>query len=96
MPSAMVDTRRAVVLDQPGILEVMDVPMPIVRPIYAMVKTTAVAVHPVDVASIDYYGANGTIAGNDFAGIVEEVGSAVELDIKPGDRVLGFVHGCKV
>lgn len=96
MPSAIMENRRAIVLERPGVVEIMNVPLPVVRPPYALIKTTALSLHPIDPASIDYYGANGTIVGNDFAGIVEEVGSGVEQDLKPGDRVFGFVHGCKV
>ena len=88
-------TRKAIVLDTPGNAVIMEVPVPPVRPVYALVKTTAVALNAVDSYSIDYYGSNGTISGCDFAGEVVEVGSQVEQDLKPGDRVAGFVHGNK-
>jgi NADPH:quinone reductase-like Zn-dependent oxidoreductase len=57
-----------------------------------VIKTMAVAINPADVyiqklgIIIDTYPA---ILGCDAAGIVEEVGSAIE-DFKPGDRVLGM------
>lgn len=37
-----------------------------------------------------------TIAGCDYAGVVEAVGPMVSKDWKKGDRVAGFVHGCNL
>ena len=38
--------------------------------------------------------AEGNIVGCDFAGIVEELGPETQTDLKVGDRIAGFVHGC--
>jgi hypothetical protein len=95
MPAPVKKMRKAIVLDTPGHAVIMEVPVPSVRPLYCLVKPTAVALNAVDYYSIDHYGANGTITGCDFAGEVLEVGSGVQQDLKPGDRVAGFVHGNK-
>jgi NADPH:quinone reductase-like Zn-dependent oxidoreductase len=87
--------RQAIVVENLGEAIIAEVPMPIVSSHHALVKTTAVALNPIDYMCIDNYSSSGTIVGCDFAGIVTEVGDEVELDIKPGDRVAGFVHGCK-
>ncbi|KIW02565.1 uncharacterized protein PV09_06020 [Verruconis gallopava] len=76
--------------------EVQDgLPIPALRPDYVTVKTMAVALNPTDWKHIGFVDDVCTI-GCDFAGIVEEVGSAVSRPWKKGDRVFGFVHGGNV
>lgn len=36
----------------------------------------------------------GNIVGCDFAGIIEELGPDSPTDLKVGDRVASWVHGC--
>jgi NADPH:quinone reductase-like Zn-dependent oxidoreductase len=53
------------------------------------------ALNPTDWKHIRFVDTSCTV-GCDFAGIVEEVGSAVTKPWKKGDRVFGFVHGSNV
>ncbi|KAF2870417.1 chaperonin 10-like protein [Massariosphaeria phaeospora] len=86
-------TQRAVVHKSPGVAEVRDdVPLPSLKDGYITVKTKAVALNPTDWKSLGASKAPGTIAGCDYAGIVEQVGKGVTT-LKPGDRVAGFVRG---
>jgi NADPH:quinone reductase-like Zn-dependent oxidoreductase len=71
---------------------VSDAPIPTLRPDYINIKTMAVALNPTDWKHITFVDKPTTI-GCDYAGIVEEVGSAVTQPFKKGDRVAGFVHG---
>jgi NADPH:quinone reductase-like Zn-dependent oxidoreductase len=65
-------------------------PLPKLRPGYFLVKVVAVALNPSDVLMIDLkLAAPGSLAGADYAGTVIEVGSDVQRDFKPGDRVCG-------
>lgn len=50
------------------------------------------ALNPTDWKHIGFVDSECTI-GCDFAGVIEEVGSAVTKAWKKGDRVCGFVHG---
>ncbi|KAF2673102.1 GroES-like protein [Microthyrium microscopicum] len=72
-----------------------DVPTPTLRPDYVTVRTKAVALNPTDWKHINFVDTVCTI-GCDFAGVIEEVGSAVTKPWKKGDRVFGFVHGGNV
>ena len=71
---------------------VSDVAVPTLRPDYINVKTVAVALNPTDYKHIGFTEKPTTI-GCDYAGIVEEVGSAVTAPFKKGDRIAGFAHG---
>lgn len=42
-----------------------------------------------------YFSTKGNIVGCDFAGVVEELGPDAPANLKVGDRVAGFVHGCE-
>lgn len=61
---------------------------------WILVKTVAVALNPTDWKHFNYpMGAAQPTSGCDFAGIVEQVGSAVPRPLKKGNRVWGFTHG---
>ncbi|CAI6342564.1 unnamed protein product [Periconia digitata] len=63
---------------------------------WILVKTVAVALNPTDWKHIRSHCPTRSTPGCDIAGVVEKVGSGVTRDIKKGDRVFGFVHGCHV
>jgi NADPH:quinone reductase-like Zn-dependent oxidoreductase len=85
---------KAVVVTKPETAEVKTVPLPTLPDDYILVRTTAVALNPTDWKHV-YVGFNvvGAVVGCDYAGVVQEVGSAVKSGWKPGDRVAGVVHG---
>ncbi|KAK5695785.1 hypothetical protein LTR97_008205 [Elasticomyces elasticus] len=72
---------------------VRPIPLPKLRENYVLIRTVAIALNPTDWTTLDANGDDGTIAGCDFAGIVEEVGSAVTKSFKKGDKVTGLAHG---
>ena len=89
----MSKTMRALKVDSPGKASVhSNVPVPSLRPDYILIKAVAVALNPTDWKHINFVDVPTTI-GCDYAGIVEEVGSAVTVAFKKGDRVAGVVHG---
>ena len=68
--------------------------IPKLRDDYILVKTEAVALNPTDWKHIAFgLAAQGGLAGCDFAGTVEEVGSAVTKSYSKGDRIAGVSHG---
>lgn len=69
--------------------------MPSLEADMVLVKTTAVAINPVDAKILDYSPAAGAVLGHDFAGTVVALGSDASAAgrLKVGDRVAGFVHG---
>lgn len=79
-----------------GNAAVTDAPKPALRPEYLLVKVACVALNPTDWKNIQSTGITGKplTVGCDFAGVVKEVGSAVNRPFKPGDRVFGFAHSC--
>lgn len=76
-----------------GIAALRAIPIPKLYPGYILVKTVAVALNPTDWTSLDAVGQPGTIVGCDYAGIVEQLGSAGSKKFKKGDRIAGFAHG---
>lgn len=69
-------------------------PLPNLRDDCLLVKTIAVALNPTDWKHIaGKLGADGGLAGCDFAGVVEAVGHSVTKVWKTGDRVCGVAHG---
>ncbi|KAH7099517.1 dehydrogenase [Auriculariales sp. MPI-PUGE-AT-0066] len=88
---------RAVFLAAPGKLEVRNIAKPTPGPAEVLIRVHAAALNPTDVKHLDnFYPAVffDTIAGCDFAGVVEEVGSEVPTQLrKVGERVAGAVHG---
>jgi NADPH:quinone reductase-like Zn-dependent oxidoreductase len=74
---------------------VTDAPIPkLPSPEWILIKTVAVALNPTDWKHVESMSeSTKATVGCDFAGVVEEVGSAVTKSFKKGDRVAGFVHG---
>lgn len=89
-------TRKAIVIKGAGDARIVDIPVPSPKGNQVVVKTTAVALNPIDAVFIDYLAPVGTVAGCDFAGTLESIGDGVdpEYNYKPGDRVAGYVMGC--
>ncbi|KAK7556644.1 chaperonin 10-like protein [Phyllosticta citricarpa] len=83
---------KAVKVKSKGHAEVEDVPLPQLRPGYALVKTMAVALNPTDWKQIDFMSPEGCTTGIDYAGVVQEVGPGVK-HVAVGDKVAGFAHG---
>lgn len=61
-----------------------------------LIKVHAVALNPSDWMALDMLGRPGAGLGYDFSGEVVEIGEAIQVSWKVGDRVAGFVHGCKI
>ncbi|RAK95483.1 zinc-binding alcohol dehydrogenase family protein [Aspergillus ibericus CBS 121593] len=70
-------------------------PIPTLLDDCLLVKTVSVALNPTDWKSADR-GPPGLTIGNDYSGIVEEVGKGVKKQFRKGDRVCGWVQGCKL
>jgi NADPH:quinone reductase-like Zn-dependent oxidoreductase len=86
---------RALRSQPPGKAAVIEITKPTLRPDYVLVKTVAVALNPADWKYID----NATLitgTGNDYSGIIEEVGPKVTKSWKKGDRIAGVLHGGNV
>jgi NADPH:quinone reductase-like Zn-dependent oxidoreductase len=85
---------KAIISQAPGEASlVSDVPKPVLRDDYILVKTAAVALNPTDWKHIDFRACKGAIVGCDYCGVVEEVDKGVNKRLKKGDRVAGFTHG---
>jgi NADPH:quinone reductase-like Zn-dependent oxidoreductase len=69
------------------------IPIPKLPDDYILVRTVTIALNPTDWTTLDAPGDDGTLVGCDYAGVVEEVGSAVARDFQKGDRIVGFAHG---
>lgn len=90
----MATTQRGIQIQGSGQVKlVSDLPIPKVRDDHILVKVVAVALNPADFALIRLANERGPLSGCDYAGVVEEVGSAVANGLKPGDRVAGWTHG---
>jgi NADPH:quinone reductase-like Zn-dependent oxidoreductase len=89
-------TQRAIVHKSQDIAVLKnDVPLPkLTDDNWILIKTKAVALNPTDWKNISKATSPGSIAGCDYAGIVEEVGKSVTR-FKVGDRIAGFVRGGK-
>lgn len=89
-------TQRAVKIVEKGVVKVVtDVPIQNVRKGKVLVKVKAVALNPTDWKHVWNIPDLGTTVGCDFAGVVEEVGPG-DTKYQKGDRITGFVHGCKL
>ena len=85
--------KAIVVIEEGKEAAVRDVPMPVIRDEWILVKTMAVALNPTDWRHVKLgYANSGSRLGCDYAGVVEEVGNQV-TDFEKGDRVAGFCHG---
>lgn len=90
-------TQKAVVIVAPQQADlVSDRPLPTLRDDYILVKTEAVALNPTDWKHIAFLAAPGCLAGCDYAGVVQEVGKAVQKPFRKGDRIAGVAHGGNV
>jgi NADPH:quinone reductase-like Zn-dependent oxidoreductase len=93
---ALPATQCAVLIREKGVVEVVEsAPVPKLRDGYVLVKTVAVALNPTDWKHVDYLPTPGALVGCDYAGTVVEVGKGVTKGFRKGDRIAGFVHGCK-
>lgn len=72
---------------------VSDAAIPKLRDNYIRVDTVAVALNPTDWKHIDFLPSKGATVGSDYSGIIHSIGSAVNNDLKVGDKVAGFIHG---
>jgi len=86
-------SNHAIVIKGAGEAKVEEAPVPKLRDDYILVKVHAIAINPTDWKHVDYLADPGARVGCDYAGVVEEVGSAVKKEFKKGDRVAGFCHG---
>nr|ESZ98297.1 putative protein TOXD [Sclerotinia borealis F-4128] len=86
-------SNTAIVVQKPGEAKAAEASIPKLRDDYLLIKTKAVALNPTDWKHIEWLTSNGARIGCDYAGVVEEVGSAVTKNFKKGDRVCGFCHG---
>ncbi|TDL22508.1 GroES-like protein [Rickenella mellea] len=85
---------KAIIKTGNGEFELRDVVVPKPGPGQVLVKIIAVAQNPSDLMKLNASAGDGAVIGDDFAGIVEELGSDIpEGTQKIGDRVAGFVHG---
>jgi len=84
---------HAIVIKAAGDAQVTETSVPKLRNDYMIIKVKAVALNPTDWKHIDFLAEPGARVGCDYAGIVEEVGSAVTKPFKKGDRVAGGCHG---
>lgn len=72
---------------------VRDVAIPTLSSNQILVKVHAVALNPTDVKHIDVISPPHSIIGNDYAGVVTQVGEEASKTWKVGDRAAGAVHG---
>ncbi|EHK26390.1 uncharacterized protein TRIVIDRAFT_55711 [Trichoderma virens Gv29-8] len=87
-------TINAIQVESQGKAVIKEVPLPKLREDYSLVRTTAVAVNPIDWKLIDFdQGLAGTTVGCDYAGVVEAVGPNLTKPFKKGDRIAGLAHG---
>ena len=89
----MMEQNFAIVRKATGKAELQAVPLPHVPDDYVLVRTVAVALNPTDWTTLDAKGLPGSIMGVDYAGVVEQVGSAVSRNFAKGDRIAGISHG---
>lgn len=90
----MIKLQSALIVTSPGKAEVVDdLAIPSADPGQVLIKVHAVGLNPSDWMALDALGRPGAGLGYDFAGQIVEVGENVGLSI--GDRVAGFVHGCR-
>ncbi|KAL7656767.1 hypothetical protein ACMYSQ_005840 [Aspergillus niger] len=84
---------KALVITAPGSRDVVERPVPTLPDDCLLVKTVSVALNPTDWKSADRK-PPGQVIGNDYSGVVEEVGKGVKKAFRKGDRVCGWVQGC--
>lgn len=77
-------TCKGIVVQKPGQAAVMTVPVPKLKDDCILVKVYAVALNPADWKLVEWLTDSGCHIGNDYAGIVEQVGSKVTKDFRKG------------
>ncbi len=88
------DTMKAAVYVEPGLMEIREVPMPEVGPMDVLLKVRACGICGSDLHSykLGFYVEPGQIMGHEFVGEVVEVGSALS-GVEVGQRAMGFTIG---
>lgn len=74
------------IVQEKGLAQIVDAPMPKLRDDYILVEVCAVALNPADWKHIDIMSDPGCWCGMDYAGIVIDVGSAVTKPFKKGGK----------
>ncbi|KAK4501575.1 hypothetical protein PRZ48_007384 [Zasmidium cellare] len=69
---------------------ITDRPIPNPKPGYLLIKTSAVALNPIDWMKADTFPAPNTLLGHDYSGVVEKVGPDIPRPFAKGDRVFGY------
>lgn len=88
--------QTAIIADPSGNFAVSDsTRVPDLEPDEILIKTSAVALNPVDTKLVGGFVTPGCVFGFDCAGIVVAIGSDVHKDLKVGDRVCGSASGSK-
>ncbi|ORY67421.1 putative alcohol dehydrogenase [Pseudomassariella vexata] len=91
---ALPSTQTAIIAGPTGDFQISSaVSVPTLQPDEIMIKTTTVALNPVDTKLVGDFVTPGCVFGFDCAGVVVAVGSAVTKDLKIGDRVCGSASG---
>lgn len=88
--------QSAIIMKGPGDAQVihdLSIPSPDLGQL--LIRTHSVALNPSDWMALDTCVRPGAGLGYDFSGEVVEIGQGVEAFWNTGDRVAGFVHGCK-
>jgi NADPH:quinone reductase-like Zn-dependent oxidoreductase len=92
--SSTPETQRAIIAGEDGNFLISDTaPVPELQPDLILIKNVAVALNPVDTKLVGDFVKPGCTFGFDCAGVVVAVGSGVQSNIKPGDRVCGSADG---
>lgn len=86
--------QTAIIAGPTGDFEVStSIQVPDLEPGEILIKTSAVALNPVDTKLVGAFLTPGCIFGFDCAGVVVAIGSDVHKDLKVGDRVCGSASG---
>ncbi|EEA21216.1 hypothetical protein TMatcc_009383 [Talaromyces marneffei ATCC 18224] len=86
--------QTAIIADPSGNFAVSDsTNVPNLEPDEILIKTSAVALNPVDTKLVGGFVTPGCVFGFDCAGVVVAIGSDVHKDLKVGDRVCGSASG---
>lgn len=97
MSAATIPQHQTAIIASPsGDFEVSDsVEVPKLESGEILIKTSAVALNPVDTKLIGSFVTPGCIFGFDCTGVVVAIGDDVHKDLKVGDRVCGSASGSK-
>lgn len=87
---------RALKVTAKGETQIVEAPLPQLRPGYILVRIICVALNPLDSKNVYDISASSTVLGTDYAGVVERIGERYSKRWEPGDRIFGFVYGGNV